>query len=223
MIYVTNIKNNWKKLRMIIDCIADLHGHYPELEGGDLLIVAGDLTARDLFDEMVYFSVWLQKQEYKKKVFIAGNHDNLLMKTACGRSNPSIEYLCDSGTEFEGLKIWGSPWTTKFSGMNPLCMAFTVDDDDELSDIWYEIPKDTDILITHSPSLGMLDEIPIGNDKIKHAGSASLAEYVHQIRPRLHVCGHIHEGYGMIKHYFVNSSIVNEHYQTVNKPIRVVL
>jgi Icc-related predicted phosphoesterase len=32
---------------MIIDCISDLHGAQPKLEGGDLLIVAGDLTARD--------------------------------------------------------------------------------------------------------------------------------------------------------------------------------
>jgi hypothetical protein len=34
---------------MIIDCIADLHGHYPKLDGGDLLIICGDLTARDQF------------------------------------------------------------------------------------------------------------------------------------------------------------------------------
>ncbi len=27
---------------MIIDCISDLHGFYPELLGGDLLIVGGD-------------------------------------------------------------------------------------------------------------------------------------------------------------------------------------
>lgn len=30
---------------MIIDFISDTHGHYPELEGGDLLIVAGNPTA----------------------------------------------------------------------------------------------------------------------------------------------------------------------------------
>lgn len=51
---------------MIIDCIADLHGHYPKLEGGDLLIVAGDLTARDTLDEHINFSQWLEKQYYKK-------------------------------------------------------------------------------------------------------------------------------------------------------------
>lgn len=31
---------------MKIDCIADLHGHKPELPGGDVLIIGGDLTAR---------------------------------------------------------------------------------------------------------------------------------------------------------------------------------
>lgn len=32
---------------MIIDCISDLHGYFPKLQGGDLLLIAGDLTARD--------------------------------------------------------------------------------------------------------------------------------------------------------------------------------
>lgn len=37
---------------MIIDCIADLHSHYPKLDGGDLLIVAGDLTDRDSLEHV---------------------------------------------------------------------------------------------------------------------------------------------------------------------------
>ena len=41
---------------MIIDCLSDLHGHYPSLDGGDLLIVAGDLTARDKLEEHYEFS-----------------------------------------------------------------------------------------------------------------------------------------------------------------------
>ena len=53
---------------MIIDCISDLHGFYPELEGGDMLIVAGDLTARDQQDEYEKFHIWIHNQKYKKKI-----------------------------------------------------------------------------------------------------------------------------------------------------------
>ena len=33
---------NWPlEKKIIIDCIGCLHGHYPKLEGGDLLIITG--------------------------------------------------------------------------------------------------------------------------------------------------------------------------------------
>jgi len=32
---------------MIIDCIGCMHGVYPKLDGGDLLIITGDITRRD--------------------------------------------------------------------------------------------------------------------------------------------------------------------------------
>ena len=60
---------------MIIDCISDLHGHFPDLRGGDLLLIAGDLTARDIEPEYFKFFDWLDEQKYRKKILIAGNHD----------------------------------------------------------------------------------------------------------------------------------------------------
>jgi hypothetical protein len=36
---------------MNITLISDLHGYYPQLDGEDLLIIDGDLTARDQKEE----------------------------------------------------------------------------------------------------------------------------------------------------------------------------
>lgn len=217
---------------MIIDCISDLHGHFPKLEDGDLLIVAGDLTARDEEYEYDKFSQWLRSLAYKKVIVIGGNHDNYLFECKKVSVLPSfyrptyVEYLCDSGTEFEGLKIWGSPWTQTFEEMNPQCKAFTLDTEKELDSKFSLIPDDTDILITHGPPFGILDT----NSKGYLVGSCSLmAHHVKGLRPKLWVWGHIHEDYGeqepdqWVKTKYVNCSHVNERYEPVNKPIRIVL
>jgi len=218
---------------MIIDCISDLHGHYPKLEGGDLLIVAGDLTARDEPGEYVTkFLPWIAKTKYRKRIVIAGNHDNLLEKGEIPtKVLADFEYLCDSGTEFEGLKIWGSPWSKTFAGMNPHCKAFTKDTEEELAEKWALIPDNIDLLITHSPSYGVLDvvrrEVFCG-ERDEHTGSDSLVKHAAKPNVRLHVFGHIHQQYGKYINpisgkIYVNASYVNERYQPVNKSIRVIL
>ncbi len=238
---------------MDVTCISDLHGHYPQLEGGDLLIVAGDLTAHDQLNEHVKFDEWVQDQLYRKVIVIGGNHDVAVQKGFLPRH---CTYLCDSGTEFEyseeyepeatgscrpdckffrtkKLKIWGSPWTKRFEGINPKCMAFTVDTDEELAEKWAMIPDDTDILVTHCPPFMVLDQI--NNGKMLSVGSISLRAKSSKIQPKLHVFGHIHESYGQDKfargapgsinheRIFVNASHVNECYEPVNKPIRIEL
>lgn len=214
---------------MIVDCVSDLHGNFPELEGGDLLIVAGDLTARDTRAEYIKFACWAANQKYKHKIFVGGNHDNHLVKF--GHSEfAGCDYLCDSGTEFQGLKIWGSPWTKTFTGMNPKCKAFTCDTEEDLSKKWALIPENTNILITHSPPHGIMDRV-IKNGKIENVGSTSLVftKKVHLSMLKLWVFGHVHEGYGIktLGEFFiptyVNASHVNERYEPVNKPIRIVL
>ena len=230
---------------MDITAISDLHGHYPKLEGGDLLIVAGDLTKGYFDDDIYWFDEWLRDQNYKKKIVVAGNHDNELIGKGYDFAISGAMYLCDSGTEFEGLKIWGSPWTAYFNGMNPKCMAFTInvgcDTDQWLAEKWALIPDDIDILITHSPPHGILDTI--GQEITKHgiidirAGSKSLRDKVYSLKKlKLHCFGHIHEGYNKMtsdiklskkeamRHpTFVNASHVNKHYWPVNKPIRIEL
>jgi len=209
---------------MIIDIISDLHGTKPELKGGDLLILGGDYTARGTIEQWDSFFDWLSCQDYAKKVFIGGNHDNYLQLTL--RSTPKhcdADYLCDSGTEFDGVKIWGSPWSAWFDGINPKCTAFTCKSDTELAKKWAKIPEDTDILITHSPPYGILDEA-MHTHNYQSVGSRRLLDRVRVVRPKLHVFGHIHEGYGQQKDgctHFVNASIMDVNYRPSNKPIRV--
>ena len=207
---------------MIITCISDLHGHYPELEGGDLLIVSGDLTSHDKHFQYHQFFEWFKKTNYKKRLFIGGNHDNKLNDFYCTKEElEHFQYLRDSGTEFEGLKIWGSPWTAWFHGINPNCKAFTKNSEDSISKKWDMIPSDTDILITHGPPTAILDKSIDG----KHCGSQSLFQkIIRTTQIKLHVFGHIHEDYGIVEYQdktFVNCSIMNENYKPTNKPVRL--
>ena len=203
---------------MIIDFISDLHGSFPTLDGGDLLICAGDVTGRDSVKQNEVFLDWLQDQEYHKVILIGGNHD-------CYREdNPfeqlgNIEYLCDSGTEYCGYKIWGAPWTKTFGGMNPHCKAFTFDHDAELDAKWALIPSDTNILVTHSPPAGVLDA---------GFGCVNLNWHVKaRVRPLIHCFGHIHEFGGMTEQFeginFINAAYMDRFYRPLNKVVRVEL
>lgn len=234
---------------MIIDCISDLHGFYPKLDGGDLLIIAGDLTAHDFGEEYLRFNAWLSMQRYEKKIVIAGNHDNLCQngiklnisdkyeELTLIDSVPVLadraEYLCDSGTEFEDLKIWGSPWTPWFEGVNPRCTAFMLPEN-KLENKFSMIPNDINILITHGPPWATLDLVKqiSFTEEVEFTGSKSLVKSFERINPFLHVFGHIHASYGAINKpimnlnkrnmcTFVNASHVNERYEPVNKPIRI--
>src|ERR1700744_38890 len=174
---------------MIIDCISDLHGYFPKLDGGDLLIIAGDLTSRDERDQYVEFFKWLYLQKYKRKILVAGNHDNWLQELFIIPNEPTdLDYLCNSGTEFEGLKIWGTPHSLRFDGVNPRCTAFMGTEND-LKEKYDLIPEGIDILISHTPPYSILDKNIYG----EHCGSKSLRNAMFRVKPKYLVCGHIHE------------------------------
>jgi predicted phosphodiesterase len=212
---------------MIVDCLSDLHGHLPKLAGGDLLIIAGDLTAHHTEREFMDLCRWIAKQKYRKKVLVAGNHDTMLDAAlpypALCALELACDYLLDSGTEFEGLKIWGSPWTLEFLGEHPDCKAFTCKDEEGLAKHFNRIPRDTNILITHSPPRSFLDRTLEG----KHVGSRELKTALEGLKGlKLHVFGHVHEAQGQEQAgglTLVNASLVNRELEMVNKPTTLEL
>eukprot|EP00064_Thunnus_orientalis_P017754 superscaffoldBa00003860_g17840 len=89
-----------------------------------------------------------------------------------------------------------------------------------LLDKWNQIPDNTDILVTHCPPLGFLDWVP---KKMQRVGCMELLNTVQRrVQPKLHVFGHIHEGYGMMTDgttTFVNASACTVNFLPMNPPI----
>jgi Icc-related predicted phosphoesterase len=81
----------------------------------------------------------------------------------------------------------------------------------ELAGKWEAIPDDTDILITHGPAFGTLDTVT--GRPYDNLGCELLAERIEVIKPKIHVCGHIHSGYGYTfkdgTHFF-NAAVLDE-------------
>jgi Icc-related predicted phosphoesterase len=201
-----------------IVCISDTHGQHAKLNvpDGDVLIHAGDFAAfGDTPIEVIDFNQWLGTLLHRYKVVIAGNHDCMFERHpgAARELLTNVIYLENSGTELAGLKIWGSPVQPEFNNW-----AFNVARGAAIRRYWKMIPEDTDVLITHGPPYGILDTAhPI----TAYLGCEELANTVEQIKPRLHVFGHIHGGHGQLKAngtQFVNASVVNEAYQLVHAP-----
>lgn len=208
---------------MKIVCISDTHGHHEKLRlpEGDLIIHAGDISSRGLRSEISEFLSWFDALDFKYKLFIAGNHDYYFedeMQIVIEDLIPNgIIYLNDSGIEIEDLQFWGSPVQPWFYNW-----AFNRHRGSDILEHWNLIPQETDILITHGPAAGKLDVTTRG----EHVGCADLLDTIERIKPKYHICGHIHEAYGLSIEpdtTYINCSILNEYYQMENCPIIVTL
>jgi Icc-related predicted phosphoesterase len=204
---------------MKITILSDTHTKHRycenDLPGGDLLIHAGDFmnSGYNPIEAMEFFRWFDEIDNYDFKVFIAGNHDRWMQdKSEESRGiltgYKTIEYLQDDW-------MIGSPWQPEFYNW-----AFNLPrNGEELKSKWDMIHEDTDILITHGPAWGFLDDVE-GNRNV-HLGCELLAERIKQIKPKIHICGHIHSGYGHYydghTHYF-NASVLNERYSYSHLP-----
>jgi Icc-related predicted phosphoesterase len=202
---------------MRVVLISDTHNRHAELTvpEGDLLLHGGDFTMRGTEREISAFDEWLASLPHRDKVVIAGNHDRLFEEEP--RIARSLirhaEYLQDSGITIGGISIWGSPWQPWF-----MDWAFNLRHAAELRAVWEKIPAATSILLTHGPPHGILDRVIHG----KEVGCGELLAAVARVRPRFHLFGHIHEGYGREVRdgtTFINASSCDERYRAVNVPV----
>lgn len=204
---------------MKIIVISDTHGQHRKLHlpSGDLIIHAGDISKRGKRAEVIDFLEWFSSLDFRYRIFIAGNHDFFFEQENAEEINkliPSnIIYLNDSGITIEGIKIWGSPVQPWFYDW-----AFNRQRGEDIRRHWDLIPADTDVLITHGPAAGILDRTVYGES----VGCDDLILKIKEIKPRLHIAGHIHEGYGQIEKdgtVFMNASVLDEDYVLRNAAV----
>lgn len=209
---------------MKIVCISDTHElhHKIQIPECDLLIHAGDFTGRGHPTAIASFNAWLKTVPAKHKVICAGNHDLTF------EDNPVVArslitnaiYLEDSFVVIDGFKIYASPHQPEFCDW-----GFNLPRGEALKKKWDLIPDDTDILITHSPPYGYGDKLDEhGSQPGQRVGCEELIKAVDRVKPKLHVFGHIHCGYGQYLHnetLMVNASSCDEQYRPINSPIVV--
>jgi Icc-related predicted phosphoesterase len=226
--------------KLKITLISDTHAKHnqvtKDLPGGDILIHAGDFMTSGYspYEAEEFFKWFNAIDSYETKIFIAGNHDRIMqtdpawVEMVLDRYH-SIDYLQDEEWVLyfdgpngdmpeENVRIYGTPWQPEFYDW-----AFNLPrNSEEMKTRWDAIPSNTDILVTHGPAFGYLD-IPGGGQNIR-VGCEMLRHRVDEIRPKIHVFGHIHGSYG---HYFnghthfFNASVLNERYAYANLPFNV--
>jgi Icc-related predicted phosphoesterase len=212
---------------MKIVTISDTHNAHSKLTipDCDILIHAGDESFRGRRDEIEAFVKWFDIQPAKHLVWIPGNHSLGVEAHWPGSANwikdisPRTNILMNSDVTLEGLKIWGSPVTPWFCDW-----AWNVQRGADIKKYWDKIPSDASIVVTHGPPHGILDVVEPNSHSAypRHAGCEELMKAMVRVKPKLHVFGHIHEGYGV--HVtpdttYVNASIMDVGYDPVNLPL----
>lgn len=177
---------------MRIVAVADTHLFHRELRvpDGDVFVHAGDLCRGGHVRELAIALDWIAELPHRRKVVVAGNHDWAFVRDrdmALGLLASGIDYLEDDAVEIGGVRFWGSPWQPEFCDW-----AFNLPRGPALAKRWACIPAELDVLVTHGPPRGIGDR----TSTAKREGCEDLLARVTEVKPRLHLFGHIHEDGG---------------------------
>jgi len=194
---------------MRLVAISDTHGFHSGMEvpDGDVLVCCGDWSRGfGSWKDTERFARWMAKWPHRYKLVTPGNHDYAVQEFPLQAERLFASYDCilvaKRRLEIQGILIDGGPWGPE-TGASP---AWGFECSEEARERHWSAVGHVDVLITHVPPLGILDLTRKGGRQ----GCSVLRHHVFErIRPRLHLFGHTHEGYGRHEEdgiVFVNAS-----------------
>ena len=216
---------------MKIVSISDTHKHHRKIEftddmlSSDVIVCAGDITSNGEPHVVEDFINWFAELPIPNKITIFGNHETGFADAISGKrlnfleqcKDKGVHYLEDSSITIDSIVFYGSPFSKRFYDWE-----FNVSEGEASVQKWNQIVPSTNVLITHGPVYGVLDEAPRGVGGFENVGCKDLLNRVWELdNLKAHIFGHIHASSGIEDVYgmkFVNASICTERYQPLNPP-----
>lgn len=186
-------------------------------ESIDVVLHCGDLTTNCTTDELQRTMDFLAAHPAPLKLCIPGNHDRYLDEAYAGAKRASkrrgsvgaedkaaacraivesangVKMLSTGTHTFElangaSLRIYADPYTPEFGHWGFQYPKGTRT---------FDIPNNVDVVMTHGPPYGVLDEIePVHPNDYAHVGCKNSLWAVYRAKPQIHCFGHIHEDWG---------------------------
>ena len=122
-------------------------------------------------------------------VLVPGNGESFdELREACA-DWPAAHVLHGTGVEILGISFFGLGGGVPVTPFGTWSYDFS---EDEARALLADCPPEA-VLVTHSPPLGHADVDRAG----RHIGSRAVLETIERTHPRLVVCGHIHDSWGV--------------------------
>jgi hypothetical protein len=191
---------------------------------GDVFVHAGDMMRMGYPHEWPPLLDWLDRLPHKHKFVIPGNHDFHLQVYP----GPALQELRQIGVTVlgmpnnphyysaklpNGMSMLGIPFVTN---LNRWAFNLTKEQlDKHMHEVWNTGPHD--VIVSHMPPHGLLDSAHSGVS----TGSKIYRRFLDEKMPKVWVCGHIHEAYGLLVHNqtrVYNVAMCNRDYDHVNVP-----
>lgn len=180
---------DWLDVRLLL--FSDLHRDVAAARSlveraadADVLVGAGDFAVmregiRDVIDVL--------RAVDRPTVLVPGNGESDAELTDACRAWAAASVLHGSGTAIDGVDFFGLGGGVPVTPFGP--WSFDLDEE-EASRLLASCPAGA-VLVSHSPPHGLVDR-----SKGRHLGSTAVLAAIERVRPRLVVCGHIHDSWG---------------------------